>query len=376
MSQVEVPRKPRLKAAIELVPASDGRIYFLRGEVAGDLAVADTPFARELLDELRAGYPLEEVVERVPARVPEASREEVVASVSKLAEAGVIEDAAGDETLTGTEQARYDRQLRYFAELMPMGATRADYQLRLREAHVVVLGVGGLGSWAAYGLACAGIGSLSLVDGDRLEMSNLNRQVLYSEAGCGGAKAQLAAERLLQFNPSIEVRPVQRRLECLADVEAVVDGADFVVDAADWPAYKIDGWVNQACFERAVPFTAMGQLPPLIRLGPTYVPGQTGCHDCREAAFREDYPLYDELAEAKSLAPSPAPTFGPACGIIGAHAAMEAVHYLSGICTPSTLGRAVTIDLRTLAVSAEDVPKRPDCPVCAAREREHTFASS
>jgi molybdopterin/thiamine biosynthesis adenylyltransferase len=357
-------RKPQLKAAVEVVPASDGRIYLLRGELAGDLAVEDTPFARELLVQLAVGDPIEALSERVSADFPGVAPDDVRASVAQLAELGVVDDAADDELLSDSQRERYDRQLRYFGELMPIGASRAAYQRRLGEARVVVIGVGGLGSWAAYGLACAGIGSLTLVDCDEVEPSNLNRQILYTPADVGRPKAVAAAERLAAFVPESEVRSRVMRVESTGDVSGLIEGADLLVDAADWPARDIDLWVNEACFSAGIPYTSMGQLPPLIRLGPTYVPGETGCYACREAAYRDSHPMYDELVTAKGLAPTPAPTFGPACGIIGSNAAMEAVHALTGICPPSTLGRAVMIDLRSWEVSTEAVPRDPACPVC------------
>ena len=92
-----------------------------------------------------------------------------------------LEDAADDELVPARERERYDRQLRYFADLASAGTPAADYHRRIRTARVALLGVGGLGSWAAYALACCGVGELVLVDGDRVEESNFNRQILYRE---------------------------------------------------------------------------------------------------------------------------------------------------------------------------------------------------
>ena len=113
----------------------------------------------------------------------------------------------------------------------------------------------------------------------------------------------------------------------------------------------------------------MSNLPPLARLGPLFVPGETGCYLCLEAHHRANHPLYDELAAGKGLVPSPAATFGPLCGLIGGHVAMETVHFLTGLVTPTTLGKALMVDCRTMAITEQRVPQRPDCAVCGGPER-------
>jgi bacteriocin biosynthesis cyclodehydratase domain-containing protein len=260
---------------------------------------------------------------------------------------------------------RYERQLRYFGDVAPPRTARADYQQRLKDARVVVLGLGGLGGWAAWALASSGVGTLVLVDGDSVDWSNLNRQILYRELDIGTAKAPAAARTLRAFNSAIRVEPVERMLASRAEVERVVRGADFVVDAADQPVHEIERWVNAACFSAGVPYLMMSQFPPLVRLGPTYVPGQTGCYACQEAGWRERFPLFDELAVHRSRRPSPAASFGPACGLVGSQVAIDVVHHLSGVCAPATLGTALTVDTRTMEIEREPVERRAECPVCA-----------
>ncbi len=138
---------------------------------------------------------------------------------------------------------------------------------------MALLGVGGLGSWAAYALACCGVGELVLVDGDRVEESNFNRQILYRERDIGRLKTEAAAEALAAFNSSCSLTPVPVRLESAAAIAEVIDGADFVVNAADWPAHDIERWTNAACVAARLPFITMSHSPPVARVGPLYVPG-------------------------------------------------------------------------------------------------------
>jgi bacteriocin biosynthesis cyclodehydratase domain-containing protein len=266
--------------------------------------------------------------------------------------------------LTEAERGRYDRQLRYFADVAPDGVSAPDCQLRLRDARVLVLGVGGLGSWTALSLACCGVGELTLVDGDAVELSNLNRQVLYSEDDVGRPKATVAAAALRRFNPATRVVPVVRTLGTPEEIGEAVHGSSFVVDAADRPSHDIERWVNAACFEHGVPYITMSHFPPFARVGPMYVPGETGCFNCQERAYRRTYELYDHIIEQRRGSPSPAATLGPVCAFVGGQVALEVVHELTGLCRPASKGMVRVFDTRTLGLTEEAVPHDPGCEVC------------
>jgi bacteriocin biosynthesis cyclodehydratase domain-containing protein len=229
----------------------------------------------------------------------------------------------------------------------------------------VVLGCGGLGSWAASALACAGIGSLVLVDDDRVELSNLNRQILFERGEVGAAKVEAVARRLRAFDPDLEVRAVARRVRSPSDVRALLDGADVLVNTADTPAYELERWVNAACTAAGVPHLVAGQQPPLVRVGPLYRPGRGPCHACQETATRSAHPLYGELTAYRRTRPNRAITLGPASAAIGALLAMEVVHLLAGAGAPATQGRAMVMDLRTFEVRWEAFARDPGCAVCA-----------
>jgi bacteriocin biosynthesis cyclodehydratase domain-containing protein len=350
--------RPRLKRTVDAVESAAGDIYILRPGAESDLVIEQPDrVVRELLAALDGSLPAEQLERRFGA-------DRVSAALADLAAEGLLEDGADDDRSSPRDRARYDRQLRYFADLAADGTPASEYHRRVRSAHVAVLGVGGLGSWAAYALACCGVGAMTLVDGDRVEESNFNRQILYREADVGRLKVEAAAEALAAFDSACELTALARRLEGVADVSSAIEGADFVVNAADWPAHDIERWANAACFGAGVPVITMSHSPPVARVGPTYVPGRTGCYACQEAVYSESHPLYDELVERHRGRPSPAPTLGPVCGFIGGQVALEALHQLTGLCVPATLGAAHVYDLRTMRVTREPVPRVPGCEVC------------
>jgi molybdopterin-synthase adenylyltransferase len=351
-------QRPRLKRTREAVLTAAGDVYILRPGEDTDLVIEQPDAAtRELLSALdgrRSAAELEH--EFGPEQVGDALR--------RLSELGLLDDAADDERVSARERARYDRQLRYFSDVSSAALPPSEHQRRLREARVLVLGVGGLGSWASYALACCGVGELVLLDGDLVEESNFNRQILYRERDIGRPKAEAAADALAEFDSSCRLTPVARRLESAGAVRELAEGADFVVNGADWPAHDIERWVNEACFDVAVPFITMSHSPPVARVGPLYVPGTTGCFNCQEQTYREAFPLYDELVEQRRGRPSEAATLGPVCAFIGGQVALETLHQVTGLVAPASLGVAYVYDLRTMEVSREPVPRLADCAVC------------
>ena len=350
-------QRPRIKRTTEPIGAPDGDLYLHRPSAKSDIRIEQPGEEdRRLLDALDGTRTLEELH-------AEFGAEAVDDTVSQLQELEVIEDAADDEKIEPAERERFESQLRYFSDVGG-GPTPSECQQRLREAKVAVLGVGGLGGWAAWSLACCGVGEMWLIDGDRVEPSNLNRQILYTEADFGLLKVEAAAARLRAFNSSIKVTATARRLESQVEIADFIAGADIVVDAADWPPHDIERWCNAACFEAEIPYITMSNILPFARVGPLYVPGETGCFTCQETAYRREYPIFDVAVEARRGKPATVATLGPACGIIGGQVGMEVLHYLTGIAIPSTLGCGHIYDLRTMEVEREPVVPEPDCPVC------------
>lgn len=357
-------RRPRIKRTTEEIETPDGDIYLLRPSADNDIRI-EQPDAEErrLLAAVDGERTLEQLRE-------EFGDDEVDDLMAQLQELEVVEDAADDELVPAAERERFDRQLRYFSDVGTGGITPSECQQRLREARVAVLGVGGLGGWSAWALACTGVGEMWLIDGDRVELSNLNRQILYTEADVGLLKVECAAARLRAFNSTAKITTAARRLEGQEDIAEFIAGSDVVIDAADWPAHEIERWCNSACFEAGIPYITMSHFPPIARVGPLYVPGKTGCFVCQEIGYRREYPLFDVAIEQRRAKPSPAATLGPACGLIGGQVAMEIMHLLTGLSRPATQGVAHICDLRTMEVKREPVTPEPECPICGKLPHE------
>jgi molybdopterin-synthase adenylyltransferase len=347
----------RLRPSIEPFVDRHGRLCLVRP--AGDDLIVREPEAADiaLVCALSEGWDTEAgLAERLGT-----DRSVVREKLDSLAAADIVlTRSTGARTALGGEDVeRFSRQLPYLAEL----GDEVILQRRLRDSTVTVIGCGGLGTWTLSALACLGIGRFVLIDDDRVELSNLNRQIVYARDDLAKPKVTAAAAWVRDFDPAIRVNAVESRIASADDVAPHVDGAEVVVLAADWPPYEIARWVNAACVEARVPFIVAGQIPPLLKIGPTYTPGEGPCFACHEAALTRASESYEDYVTFRRHNPISAPTLGPASCVVGGLVALEVLHLLTGQ-VPATVGTAMLVDMRTLDVRFEQIDRDPECVAC------------
>ena len=245
-------------------------------------------------------------------------------------------------TLSASERARYQRHL----SLREIGAAGQE---KLKAARVLIVGAGGLGSPAALYLAAAGCGTLGLVDCDRVDVSNLQRQVLFDTAGLGQPKAEAGHARLAALNP--EIRVIAHALELKAvNVRALLADYDLVVDGSDRLSTRY--LVNDACvlLGRPLVSAAIHRFEGQIM---TYVPGRGPCYRCLFPAAADG--VVANCAEAGVLGVLP--------GVLGTLQATEVLKLITGVGTP-LVGRLLTYDALELRFQEFRVERRHDCAVC------------
>jgi sulfur-carrier protein adenylyltransferase/sulfurtransferase len=247
--------------------------------------------------------------------------------------------------LSPEERTRYARHLA-LPEIAAAG------QERLKAARVLVIGAGGLGSPSALYLAAAGVGTLGLVDCDRVDLSNLQRQVLFDNAALQRPKAVAARERLLSLNPGIRVVAHELTLRA-ANVREVIDAYDIVLDGTDrLPTRYL---VNDACvlLGKALVTAAIHRFEGQAM---TYVPGRGPCYRC----------LFPETPAAVVPSCAEAGVLGVLPGVMGAIQATEAIKLIVGRGEP-LVGRLLTYDALELRFQEFRFARRADCAVCGER---------
>ncbi len=238
------------------------------------------------------------------------------------------------------QSGRYVRHLT-LPEIGPAG------QERLRTSKVLVVGIGGLGSPAAFYLVAAGVGTVGLVDSDVVDLSNLQRQILHAEEDIGHSKVESAARKLHAINPEVEIRCHPLRLGP-EDASRLFLEYDLVLDATD--NFQAKFLIADACHGVHKPYVHAG----ILRFGGqvmTVIPGVTTCYRC---VFSAAPPAVSGL---------PAGPVGAVPGVMGSIQAMEAIKVLLGIGEPLT-NRLLTWDALKMSFREIQLHRNPQCPLC------------
>ena len=241
-----------------------------------------------------------------------------------------------------------DQLLRYSRHLLLPGMD-FDGQLMLIESKILVIGMGGLGSACAPYLASSGVGEITIVDDDVIELSNLQRQILYTEHDLDQSKAEVASRRLASINPDCKVRPLIKRLD---DTELALEIANHnvVVDCSD--NLETREQINRLCFSLKTPLVSGAAVRFEGQVSTFKYHDTSACYRC----------LSQQIG-GQSLNCAESGVLAPMVGIIGTIQAMEAIKACTGI--GQTLdNRLLMIDGKTMEVREFKLNKHPDCSVC------------
>jgi len=247
-----------------------------------------------------------------------------------------------------------EEELEYYSRQIVLKEIGYNGQLKLKGAEACIVGLGGLGCSIATQLTAMGVGRLRLVDRDMVELSNLQRQHLYTMSTLGYPKVEAAARRLRDLNPNVELEPLPLSLS-VETAEKIIRGVDVVIDGLDRmePRYA----VNRACVKLGVPYVFGAAIMTYGNIS-TIIPGETPCLEC----------FYGNLKD-EAL---------PTCAVVGVHPSVigivasievaEAVRIMLGE-RPNLAGKLLYCDLESLSVDEVALSRLEECPVCGAKPR-------
>lgn len=326
----------------------------------------------ELLDGTRS---VEEIYAVLNINYPNLSYAEVIEAVEELHSLGFLYDASLEEvvSLEEVERERFKANINFFSHYADFRQSPGQIQERLKNSSITIIGMGAFGSGILSNLAGLGVQNVCIVDYDTVELSNLNRQMLFSESDIGRVKIEAARDFMHRFYSDMKITTVQMKIESSEGVEQVIAGSDLVILAADQPFVLIQHWVNQACVKLRIPLIGGGVIFTKGQFF-TVIPEQTGCLDCMfltRAEMAEDYPQYVDkfLSEDISI---PTAALAPNIMMITGMISLEAVRLLTGIGTIQASGKILMFDFMTL--EKEELiewERQKECPTCGEGNDNH-----
>ncbi|MFJ7567306.1 HesA/MoeB/ThiF family protein [Herminiimonas sp. NPDC097707] len=244
-----------------------------------------------------------------------------------------------------------DQQLLRYSRHILLDEIDIEGQEKLLAAHVLIIGAGGLGSPAAFYLASAGIGTITLVDDDTVDLTNLQRQILHTTERVGQAKVVSGQKTLTEINPTIEIVALQERVSG-ERLDELVRNASVVLDCSD--NFATRHAINRACVANRVPLVSGAAIK---------FDGQVSVFDTRSGKAPCYACLFPEDQQFEEVNCGTMGVFAPLVGIIGSTQAAEALKLVAGI-GASLAGRLLLLDARTMEWSSIKIARNTSCSVC------------
>lgn len=370
--------RPRMKQVFPWFAVGD-RILIQR---CGSVLEIDDPdgMVRRLLALCDGTRSCVDVHRDLAAEFPQVTLDDILETVAQLDAEGTVEDGRFTGPDDPYTSRRWLRDLGFLETYASLSVSKYELHRRLRDCRVALLGVGGVGSHVLYDMLGLGVKDIRIVDFDQVELSNLNRQILYREAEIGRDKVEVARERAAEYSPTTQVDAVQLRIGSADDVYGVVADRDVVIATVDQPKMDAVRWVNEGCVRAGATLIA-GGVDVQRSVFYTIVPGRTGCVECWRTQSAERDPVSAALsAELARLEPTlPEGTrfgqdmaaFGPLVSCHTASVITELVRIATGVEPPVAAGRSMEVRFADFTVAEmERWDRLDDCTVCGPRSAQ------
>ncbi|MFT8705559.1 ThiF family adenylyltransferase [Bifidobacterium aquikefiricola] len=276
--------------------------------------------------------------------------------ITQLMKTGHIEDVEVGTFLSKDDQDRYSRSMNYFSWINKRSnPSHWHRQEMLHDSSAAIIGAGGVGSGIAYHMAASGVGKITIVDFDKVELSNLNRQYLFNESDIGKLKSEVVAGKVSQINHDVDVESVNQKIEKYLDIIPLIKESSLFYHCVDSPD-AMPFWANTAALKTRVPWVDCSYTGPVIQCC-TFVPGMTGRYLCLRESEKRKLSSTGRGEAYSDHVPDDNPGFGPVVQISSALASYEGLRFISHL-NPNSVGRAIHQNMYDYSLSyAIEVPK-------------------
>lgn len=295
----------------------------------------------------------------------ETSAEDMNNLLNFLRSKGVLDNSLPHEDFY--EYERFRRVIHFLAEYSSSHEHLLSMWKNINSSTVLVIGLGAVGTWTACNLAQSGVCNIILMDDDVVDITNLHRQFGFTQADTGRFKTDVIAERLLKYNPDINVTASKTQLQ-EGSLEIFNDvNIDLIINCADQPTVDMTSLLTgQYAMSRAIPHIIGGGYNlHLSLIGQTVIPGKSACVKCFEKTLDELNKIDPDKVKKLMVKNRKIGSFGPMCSLIASMISMEAIKVLSREIQPSNVNRRGEFDIYTMDITYKEFPRRDDCEWCS-----------
>ncbi|WP_458413282.1 HesA/MoeB/ThiF family protein [Schinkia sp. CFF1] len=294
------------------------------------------------------------------------AQENMIKMLEFLERKNVITDAA--KVWNDDDYLRFRRVLNFIEDYVSVYDEKVKAWNNIRVSHVVIVGLGAVGTWVAFQLAQTGVRNFTLIDADKVEISNLHRQLGFGINDVGRNKIDVIQQRLLEIDKHISVNKVYKYIDEMG-IEEYVKNANLVVNCADKPTVDQTAlWVGESCMKYQIPhIIAGGYNLHLSLIGQTILPFQSACVKCFETKLNEVNQIDTSNLRKLHIENRKIGSFGPMCAISASIAAMEAVKVLSKVINPANVNRRGEFDIYTMDIKYMDISRDENCEWCGVK---------
>lgn len=261
---------------------------------------------------------------------------------------------------------KYRRVIRFLSEYSKSEENLLQMWSNIRSSHVVIIGLGAVGSWVATNLVQSGVKQISIVDPDCVEASNLHRQMGYFYNSIGEYKVDAFESFIKSMEPQTEIHKYYEFMDKDSLFWNSIEDADLIINCADKPTVDETSLiVGQFCMQHNIPHIIGGGYNlHLSLLGQTIIPFKSACVNCFRKSLEEENNIDSTNIKKLQVKNRKVGSFGPACAIIASFIGMEAIKVLSKFILPSNLNRRGEFNIYTMDIKYKDYNQRSDCEWC------------
>jgi molybdopterin-synthase adenylyltransferase len=360
-------RKYKIRNSVKFYLSKSGdelHIIFLNEHK--ELVIEVNEPALLMIELIGKGKTIEEIENEIIGQFSYVTTEDISEQIEFLLDLNVIKEIQ----INITHQYDTDflnRQLNFFGDFSSPEFDEYRVQQLLSDSHVVIMGVGAIGSWISYNLVQSGIGKLTIIDGDTISKSNLNRQALYFRSDIGKSKVDVLEKRLKDINPDLIVNKLEKFIFSPEDLTDITEKVDLLINCSDSPnAYTTGMIVTKYCIPEDIPhINGIGYRGNICRLGTTTIPNQTMCWSCIYQDKYWDLSEYNEL-KYDNHKPS-AGSVSSLTSLIASIHSWEAIKILTNLFKPSLVNRLGELDFERFTINWEEEVQENDCKICARK---------